>query len=139
MQTKTCKDCGVEKPITEFYRHPEMTDGYLNSCKECKKSYQRRRAELGFTREYERRRNRTPERRAYIASVARAWNKRYPERYKAHYTVTNAIRDGRLERGTECTMCGATDNIEAHHADYSKPLDVTWICTRCHRRYHLAV
>jgi len=26
--------------------------------------------------------------------------------------------------------------LEAHHDDYSKPLDIQWMCTSCHKRHH---
>ena len=33
--------------------------------------------------------------------------------------------------------CGQTHElIEAHHHDYSKPLDVEWLCPHCHARAH---
>jgi len=35
---KNCRKCGTEKPLEEFYKHPEMADGRLNICKFCKKS-----------------------------------------------------------------------------------------------------
>lgn len=40
MQSKTCRDCGQTKPITAFYRNATYSDGYMSSCKECKKAYQ---------------------------------------------------------------------------------------------------
>jgi hypothetical protein len=32
-------------------------------------------------------------------------------------------------------VCGAT-KTEAHHTDYSRPLDVVWLCKHCHRLLH---
>jgi hypothetical protein len=56
---------------------------------------------------------------------------RYPEKYAARDAVRKAKRNGTLIP-KPCESCGATDDIQAHHPDYSKPLDVQWLCRRCH-------
>ena len=35
MNSKVCKDCGVEKDLADFYKHSGMADGHLNKCKVC--------------------------------------------------------------------------------------------------------
>lgn len=50
------------------------------------------------------------------------------------YTNT-LIGRGTLMRGL-CQSCGTTENIQAHHADYSDPRTVEWLCTACHRAHH---
>ena len=56
-----------------------------------------------------------------------------PIRRAARVAVSNAIRDGRLIKPKACQRCGNTqERIEAHHADYSKPLQVEWLCSLCH-------
>jgi hypothetical protein len=35
-----------------------------------------------------------------------------------------------------CESCGSSIDIEMHHDDYSRPLQVRWMCTICHGRYH---
>ncbi len=34
-----------------------------------------------------------------------------------------------------CILCN-DENSEAHHEDYSKPLDIIWLCRKCHLDYH---
>jgi ribosomal protein S27AE len=54
-----------------------------------------------------------------------------------HDVVYQAIRRGELVR-QPCEVCGAT-KVHAHHDDYSKPLDVRWLCSRHHRLHHGAM
>lgn len=35
-----------------------------------------------------------------------------------------------------CEVCGINENVEAHHDDYTKPLEVRWLCRSHHREYH---
>ena len=59
---------------------------------------------------------------------------RYPERVKAREIVHRELRSGRLVR-EDCSVCGESE-AEAHHDDYNKPLDIKWLCKKCHREYH---
>lgn len=60
-------------------------------------------------------------------------------KFEAHGKVARAIRSGLLIRPEYCSVCYFINEdirIEAHHSDYSKPLDVIWMCTSCHRIWH---
>ena len=53
--------------------------------------------------------------------------------------VKQAIKNGELTRPVRCQECGSKANrIEGHHEDYGKPLEVIWLCTRCHSYRHNA-
>ena len=52
----------------------------------------------------------------------------------AHLKVGRAISSGLLVR-SPCVMCGDSDT-HGHHADYSEPLDVVWLCKNHHSRHH---
>ncbi len=135
VKTKVCFKCDAELPIVNFYRHPQMHDGYLGKCKACTRSDVRenRQAKLEYYREYDRQRSKDP---ARIAGI-RASQKRHPEKHKARITLHNAVKRGKLKR-LPCEQCGvaATD---AHHPDYSKPLEVVWLCRQHHMDLHRIV
>lgn len=61
---KICNRCKEEKPLTDFYKHPKMFDGYLNQCKTCKReqAIQIRNANLEYYQEYDRNRPNKEER-----------------------------------------------------------------------------
>ena len=151
MKTKICFKCGKEKPLSDFYKHPKMKDGHLNKCKECNKKdvQQNYRKNIDYYKEYDRERNKKPERIESKRKKEKQWNKNNPEKllkykkkyreenpekYKAHNLVNNAIRDGILIK-QNCEICGKEDT-HAHHEDYSKPLDVIWLCPQCHVNWH---
>lgn len=52
----------------------------------------------------------------------------------AGIAVNNAVVRGKLVK-LACEVCGNTKS-EAHHADYSKPLDVMWLCRKHHKDVH---
>jgi hypothetical protein len=56
-------------------------------------------------------------------------------RAKAQKIVRSAIRKGTLTR-QPCSVCGTTENVDGHHEDYDRPLDVTWLCRKHHRLRH---
>ena len=64
----------------------------------------------------------------------REWKHRYPNRVKAHDMVANEVKQGRMTR-LPCEVCGIK-RTHGHHEDYSKPLDVRWLCPGCHIAEH---
>lgn len=66
------------------------------------------------------------------------WRELNPERARAQALLTYAIAIGDIKPPRECSRCKKhTSVIEGHHTDYSKPLEVTWLCRPCHRDVHL--
>jgi hypothetical protein len=133
---KGCLECRETKPLADFYAHPKSADGRAGICKDCQKArMKRRRLTNPAVQEYERERYHEPARKARLARNAKAWRKNNPMAYRAHTAVGNAVRDGRLLK-EPCALCGTTENVQGHHKDYGKPLEVTWLCAKCHHRIH---
>lgn len=132
---KICFKCKTNKPMLEFYKHSEMKDGHLNKCKECtKKDVRLDRQNSPNAREYDKKRfKENKKRREKIQDRSNEWNKKNPLGYKAHYLVSNAIRDGRLKK-MPCEVC--CGKAHAHHDDYAKPLNVRWLCPVHHQQLH---
>ncbi len=143
---KHCIICGTLKPIDDYYAHPKMRDGHINKCKECAKMHsdQRRKIKeldpIWMAKEASRHRAKT--RKAYAAGVrydkagesSRRYSERNPQKKWCHSAVNNAVRDGRLLK-MPCEKCG-NEKSEAHHDDYTRPLDVRWLCRKHHMELH---
>lgn len=117
---KTCSACKKSKPLTEFTKWNRAKDGLSYQCKECRytsnakwrASNKEKISELN---------------KAYIKDPIKEQARRY---------VYNAIRDGKLARPDRCSNCGCSCEPHGHHDDYSKPLDVRWLCVPCHAAVH---
>jgi hypothetical protein len=57
-----------------------------------------------------------------------------PAKKKAHEMVARAVRQGRVTR-LPCEVCGF-ESSQAHHEDYTKPLEVVWLCPTHHAERH---
>ena len=53
-----------------------------------------------------------------------------------HRKVKDSIVNGELKRPEKCPKCEKICRPSAHHEDYTKPLDVIWLCNKCHRIWH---
>ena len=49
-------------------------------------------------------------------------------------TLQYAVKKGILIRGI-CN-CGSESKTHGHHPNYELPLDVVWVCPKCHSRIH---
>lgn len=58
---------------------------------------------------------------------------RYPEKQKARKKLRYELSTKRIKK-LPCLVCGSIKS-QAHHNDYSKPLDVKWFCALHHTEY----
>lgn len=71
-----------------------------------------------------------------VREADRRWVEQNRDKRRAQNRVAKAVKAGRLVRPDACENCGSGGRIQAHHHDYSKPLDVKWLCPRCHGKTH---
>ena len=69
-----------------------------------------------------------------MADRRTSWIKRNKEKHAAHSAVYRALKRGELIKKT-CRQCGSVF-VESHHEDYSKPLEVIWLCSKHHKMIH---
>lgn len=146
---KCCCTCREKKPLSEFSKQSRSADGKHAQCKPC--SVAAARASRAATdrsvladrqRRYNAARPVEKRRAAYLRSKERtqaaiaAYQKANPEKHAARLEARAAVAKGQLVKPSECSACHLAKPVEAHHHDYSKPLDVQWVCRTCHARIH---
>lgn len=156
---KKCFKCFAIKPLSEFYKHGAMADRHLNKCKECTKkdSRQHRESNLEKVREYDRNRPNAkervekhlrrmkrimieePEKFKQVRMQCHNWRRNNKGKSSAHCKLARAIRIGKITKPNQCERCDSTEHIHGHHEDYSKPLDVVWLCPDCHGKRHAEI
>ena len=71
MKTKQCFKCKLEKPLSKFYKHPQMPDGHVNKCVECNKNdvHLNRKDKENYYNEFDQNR--------YRKNILRMWKLKY--------------------------------------------------------------
>jgi len=145
---KQCFKCKQHLELLEFYKHSMMSDGHLNKCKSCtKQDSENRRKQKEKNIDWalsERKRHREKSRKyrdeGRVLIKNNSYNKKWicenPEKRKAHMIVNHALRSGTINRHP-CCVCG--NKAQAHHEDYSKPLEIIWLCSRHHADRHIEI
>lgn len=59
-----------------------------------------------------------------------------PDKMKARIDLKNAVKSGKVKKPKICQECKVSCNPDGHHSDYSKPLEVNWLCKSCHKSAH---
>ncbi len=149
---KTCTLCKSPKPLTE-YGLQKSRNGKRYPRALCKQCCVDRAREWALANPDKRRaiwRRHAEQNRETYAANNRAYYRRHrdrrmatmqaywaanPEKLAARHAVAYAIQTGALLR-KPCEECGSIKTVHAHHADYSKPLDVKWLCSKCHGKEH---
>lgn len=129
---KKCSSCKEFLPLNAFNRNKNRIGGRGSRCKKCIKKWQQNNREK-------------------VNRNAREWRKKNPEKYKktvykwidknrkkfnAQAVFNDHKRRGNISLKSACELCGSAENLEAHHFDYGKPLEVTTFCKRCHLGFH---
>ena len=148
---KDCIGCSCTKPLSDFPKRKDAKDGCRNTCNTCTnsdwKEYKQgnRESYLENARRYTRTEKGRELRKSWRLSakgreINREYQERYrlesPEKHKAHYLLAYAVKTGKVTKSENCNKCGSSDHIHGHHEDYSKPLEVEWICAICHVALH---
>jgi hypothetical protein len=61
------------------------------------------------------------------------WRHSHPDRDKAQRAVQRAVKSEKLVKAPMCQLCwDVGQRLEGHHVDYSKQLEVVWLCRACH-------
>lgn len=137
-----CKECcrsytrGRKDEINERVRNRRLNDsGFVRKRADSTRKWRGSHNEQ--KREYERKRR--LENLDEYRNRVREYASRNPEMTKmlacVRQKVYRAIKKGVLVRPSACEWCGDACKTEAAHADYSKPLDVTWLCRACHAKW----
>lgn len=134
MNTKHCNICNRTLSVDSFHKRSASIDGLAARCRGCQKIY-----DAGRLHKPERVALRAAYRvsehgRERLTAGSYAWIERNPDKRQAHTITGNAIRDGRLVK-QPCEVCG-NPIVHAHHDDYTKPLDVRWLCVEHHTEHH---
>ena len=51
--------------------------------------------------------------------------------------INRLIASGKIKR-QPCSKCGVA-KADAHHEDYSKPMEIVWLCRKCHKARHAEI
>lgn len=158
---KNCSKCKECKSISCFYKQKNGLYERTAECKECRKNRSRTWGQINKEQKNSRAkisrklidrreeqkiwREKNPfyfkeyykQNREIRLECNRRFLRNNPERYEFYKIYNVAKRKGLLINPNQCQVCGV-DNVKifGHHFDYTKPLQVTWLCRNCHNDIH---
>ena len=108
---KKCYACKVNKSPDQFSKDKSKKGGLQGKCNECRRAYRKTPAGKEATKK----------------SITKYQNAHKARKYFDKRRPTPPDR---------CSACHSINRVEAHHHDYNLPMNVTYLCLRCHRDWH---
>jgi len=146
-----CKICGIDKETKDFYKHKNMTSGFLSKCKECckkavkenvlkneekYKDYHKKYRLLPSSIEARLQYEKKKEYKEVQKKSKEKWIINNQIKRAAHNIVQINLRNGKLIKPLSCENCNLNKKLHAHHDNYAFPLSVRWLCPKCHKKWH---
>lgn len=129
-----CYKCKEKKEESNFYVCPSLPRHFSIYCKSCEKQSAKER-------------NKRPEYHDRLFAFAKTdrgreirrkstqkMREKYPQKWAARIMVRSAIKNGIIVK-QPCFICGEIE-VQAHHEDYTKPLEIIFLCRNCHYKRH---
>lgn len=135
---RICCTCKREKEPEKFGVDKRAKDGVRSRCKDCRKKedtkkYRNSTRGKESNRKAVKKYSQSSKGKAARSKAQTNYRMLNPEKIKAHEIVRCAIENGWLI--PEPCPCSEIE-VEGHHEDYSKPLEVDWLCSKCHTKLH---
>lgn len=100
---KNCSKCGQHKSLDEFNPDKFGKEGIRAQCKVCQ----------------------------YKVSSKRYYREHYKPQAKEK--ARQAYNNGIIQKPLYCENCQENKPLDKHHPNYNRPLEVVWLCRKCHR------
>lgn len=148
---KVCSKCNIEKGVKSYYKRKGGKFGCHAECKEClinrEKKYRNENPEKKAIRDMiyaEKLKTKFsdvkfPHNHIRLPERSMMGFERYAEKKMQNLAgnlLNYALRIKLIKKPESCTVCFKKDTLEGHHIDYSKPLEVAWVCKECHKKFH---
>ncbi len=138
---KQCKICRQIKPLQDFHKDRKLSDGRFNECKVCNNNRRIRYKTIEFTNiEWRERRIQYhyDRQHLYTPNVSIEKRNEYAKKQRLKRKKENHARylaNKEYPHNQPCEVCGSI-LTERHHDDYSKPLEIRWLCKIHHEDHH---
>ena len=120
---KQCSKCKQVLPLDSFYNNKAIRTGKSSQCMSCHREN---------VKKYEQ----SEKGRQNVRGISERQYYKHIEKKRAKAKVKYAVLRGELVKPETCSRCPSTVLVEGHHPDYSKPLEVLWLCRVCHKEEH---
>lgn len=118
-----CKNCSEEKPDWEFRYSSGAKQQNRTCCRAC------------YAKIWKERRQ-TPSYKKFVREYSRKRYLKFRDKHIARSKVARAVKNGIIIKPDTCENCGDKEPLQGHHEDYTKPLEVRWLCRICHLDLH---